>query len=171
MISLTEGSTNGTSSRKAAEKIYQLRLNAVDITPRIWRRLLVRETMWLSRLHDAIQVSFDWYDYQMHVFTLDELRYGNPFRREGGEIIEDDRDIKLADLEMASRQTMIYDYAFGEGWQVELRFEKLLSLEKGTTYPRCIAGERAGPPEDCGGPEAFKELLHSLKHPNTHFAK
>ena len=25
--------------------------------------------MWLSRLHDAVQVVFDWYDYQTHSFS------------------------------------------------------------------------------------------------------
>jgi hypothetical protein len=30
-----------------------------------------------------------------------------------------------------------------------------------------VAGERAGPPEDCGGSEAYKDMLYCLKHPQT----
>ncbi len=35
-------------------------------------------------------------------------------------------------------------------------------------YPVCTAGERACPPEDCGGPHGYVELLKTLtnrKHP------
>jgi hypothetical protein len=50
---------------------------------------------------------------------------------------------------------------------VDLRLEKTVAAEKGTIYPKCVAGERAGPPEDCGGIEAYKDMLYCLKHPET----
>lgn len=164
MIGLHEG--KGTGPKKAVEKAFSLRLQVVGCTPRVWRRLLVRETLWLTRLHDCIQVAFDWFDYQTHVFTLDELRFGNPIRKEDG-MIEDDRDVTLADLEIGSRARLLYEYSFGEGWQVEVRVEKTMPIEKGAIYPSCIAGERAGPPEDCGGLEAFHDMLACIKEPNT----
>ena len=122
--------------------------------------------MWLSRLHDSIQVLFDWFDYQTHAFNLDDLRYGNPLKRE--ELtIEDDRDVSLADLDLEHRNQFTYGYHFGEGWQVEIKVEKTLAVEKGVSYPTCLAGERAGPPEDCGGLEAFHDMLACIKEPNT----
>ncbi len=36
------------------------------------------------------------------------------------------------------------------------------------TYPRCVTGRRACPPEDCGGPWGFDQLMAILgdeKHP------
>jgi hypothetical protein len=109
---------------------------------------------------------FDWYDYQTHVFSLDDLRFGNPLRRDDL-TIEDDRDVALADLDLGGKDRLFYDYAFGEGWRIELRLEKTLAVEKGFTYPTCIAGERAGPPEDCGGLEAFHDMLACIKEPDT----
>ena len=170
MISFSEGGKNALR-RREAEKVFQLRLSLADLVPRIWRRLLVRETMWLSRLHDSIQIAFDWFDYQTHAFTLDDLRYGNPDRGEGAGNIADDRDVTLADLELLNKDRFLYDYHFGDGWRVELRVEKVLHLEKGVRYPKCTAGERNSPPEDCGGIEAYKDMLHCLKHPHTDLAK
>jgi hypothetical protein len=164
MISLLEG--KGSGAKKPAEKVFALRMTVVGCSPRIWRRLIVRETMWLSRLHDAIQVSFEWFDYQTHVFTLDEQRFGNPSRKEE-QIVEDDRDVSLADLDLGARDKMMYLYQFGEGWEVEIRVEKTLSVEKGVHYPFCAGGERAGPPEDCGGLDAFHDMLACIKEPNT----
>jgi hypothetical protein len=164
MISLHEG--KGSAVRKAPESVFALRLTVVGCQPRIWRRLLVRESMWLSRLHDTIQVMFDWFDYQTHSFALDDLRLGNPLKRDEL-MIEDDRDVVLADLDLKTRERFSYGYHFGEGWQVDIKVEKVISATKGMRYPVCLAGERAGPPEDCGGLEAFHDMLACLKEPDT----
>jgi len=138
----------------------------IGAQPRVWRRLLVRETMWLSRLHDSIQIAFDWFDYQTHSFALDDLKFGNPVKRDELNI-EDDRDVTLGDLNLASRDRMMYEYHIGEGWKVDVRVEKAAAPGKGVQYPLCTAGERAGPPEDCGGVEAFHDMLACLKEPNS----
>ena len=165
MISLHEGRGPGVKKTPRG-KVYALRLTVASLQPRIWRRLLVRETMWLSRLHEAIQVLFGWYDYQSHVFFMGEKRYGNPMDHDGV-AIEDDRDVTLADVRLSEHDRTAYDYLFAEGWHVDIRVEKTIAAEKGVAYPRCVAGERAGPPEDCGGIEAYKDMLYCLKHPET----
>ncbi|MCX6944735.1 MAG: plasmid pRiA4b ORF-3 family protein [Opitutales bacterium] len=168
MIGLLEG--KGASAKKPPERVFSLRLAAVGCQPRIWRRLLVRESMWLSRLHDSIQIAFDWFDYQTHAFNLDDRRLGNPLQRD--ELaIEDDRDVSLADLDLEHRARFTYGYHFGEGWQIEIKVEKLVAFEKGAPYPVCLAGERAGPPEDCGGLEAFHDMLACIKEPHTELGR
>lgn len=165
MISLHQG--GGPGRKKARiDKVYSLRLTLAGIQPRIWRRLMVRETMWLSRLHEAVQLVFGWYDYQTHVFQVGDKRYGNPLNHDGV-VIEDDRDVTLADAHFSGHDRISYDYLFVEGWHVDIRREKTVAAEKGGIYPRCVAGERAGPPEDCGGVDAYKDMLYCLKHPET----
>jgi hypothetical protein len=39
-------------------------------------------------------------------------------------------------------------------------------MDEKTQYPICIAGKRSGPPEDCGGPWGYMELLDVLNDPN-----
>ena len=164
MISLHEG--KGSPVRKPRERTFTIRLTVGGCQPRIWRQLLVRESMWISRLHDSIQVMFDWFDYQTHAFVFDELRFGNPVKRDEV-MVEDDRDVMLADVDLSTRERFVYRYDFGEGWQVDIRVEKQGTVEKGVRYPVCLQGERAGPPEDCGGLEAFHDMLACLGEPET----
>jgi len=164
MISLHEG--RGPGRRKPAEKIFQLHLRVTGCRPAIWRRLVVRESMWLSRLHDAIQVAFDWYDYQTHLFAFGDLRFGNPGKRDEL-VVEDDRDVTLAELGLEQHAHFTYRYDFDEGWQVEIANEHQSVFKRGQAYPRCIGGERAGPPEDCGGVEAHQDMLACIKEPDT----
>jgi hypothetical protein len=44
----------------------------------------------------------------------------------------------------------VYTYDFGDSWEHGIVVEKRLSPEPGRGYPACLAGERHGPPEDCG---------------------
>ena len=168
MIGLHEG--RGSAQKKALERVFTLRLSIVGTTPPVWRQLVVRESMWLSRLHDSIQVIFDWFDYQTHAFNLDDLRFGNPLKRDALSI-EDDRDVTLADLDLEHRERFTYGYHFGEGWQIEIKVEKIGKVAKGMAYPTCIAGEQAGPPEDCGGLEAYHDMLACIKEPQTELGR
>src|ERR1700690_2913467 len=126
MISLQEG--RGTA-RKAAERILCLRLVVPGTQPKVWGRLLVRETMWLSRLHDSIQVAFDWFDYQTHLFALDDLKFGNPPKADDL-VVGDARDGTLTDLNLAHRDRMAYAYQLGGGWRVCTRVEKTAAAAK-----------------------------------------
>lgn len=168
MISLHEG--RGSRAKKPPAQSLVLGLMVAGCAPRIWRRIVVKESMYLARLHDSIQVAFDWFDYQTHTFTLEDLRLGNPSKRDGV-IVEDDRDLTLAELEVAKRGGMFYDYHFGEGWRVDIRVEQVLPVVKGVVYPSCIAGGRAGPPEDCGGVEAYHDMLACIAEPTTELGR
>lgn len=162
MISFRDG--RGTPRRKPADRVFQLRLKVVGCRPAVWRRLLVRESMWLSRLHDSVQVVFDWFDYQTHSFSFGDLRFGNPLKRDDL-IVEDDRDVTLADVDIEHHSRFFYRYNFDEAWQVEIDVEHAVPRKKGLAYPHCSAGERAGPPEDCGGLEAYHDMLECIQAP------
>ena len=42
--------------------------------------------------------------------------------------------------------------------------EKVLDAEASVRYPRCIAGKRACPPEDCGGPWGYGDFLKAIQN-------
>ena len=62
-------------------------------------------------------------------------------------------------LQAKSRFTYLYD--MGDSWSHVLVVEKVIEVT-GTVVPRCIAGARACPPEDCGGAWGYAELIAAL---------
>jgi hypothetical protein len=60
---------------------------------------------------------------------------------------------------------VLYEYDFGDGWQHELLLEEVL-LGDEAFQQTCVAGKRCCPPEDCGGPQGFAELLQALQDAN-----
>ncbi len=129
----------------ASPTVYQLRVVLREISPLIWRRLLVPAETTLAGLHDILQVAFAWSDEHLHRFVVHGADY-------------DLAAVRLADLGLRETERFVYDYDFTDFWRHDLRVEQVLAVEPGRRYPRCTGGRRAGPPEDCGGPWAFMEL-------------
>ena len=61
----------------------------------------------------------------------------------------------IGQLALRRLERFTYEYDFGDLWVHDLRIEATLPLDPRRLYPVCIAGRRAAPPEDCGGPQAF----------------
>jgi len=137
--------------------VYQLRVWLREISPAIWRRLLIRSDSTIADLHYTVQIVMGWTDFHLHQFVIHGKRYG--VLRVGGIWFADDPDkVRLCDLRFRERERFMYEYDFGDLWQHEIRVEKKLPLDPKKTYPVCIDGARSTPPEDCGGPWAFMEL-------------
>lgn len=59
-----------------------------------------------------------------------------------------------------------YEYDFGDGWTHVVKLLAIEPRERGAKYPRCIGGERACTPEDCGGVPGYYRLLEILADPS-----
>jgi len=70
----------------------------------------------------------------------------------------DARKVTLGELHFRLNERFLYEYDFGDRWEHEVRVEKIAPLEARRKYPVCVGGQRAGPPEDCGGPPAYEAL-------------
>jgi len=77
----------------------------------------------------------------------------------------DERKVRLHKV-AALKSRLVYEYDFGDGWTHDNLVEKVLPPDPGVAYPRCIAGARACPPEDCGGVWGYADLLDALADPN-----
>lgn len=115
------------------------------------------ESTSLVDFHYILQIIMSWSDTHLHCFNIRGKEFG--IYRDGGLDFDDDpREILLADFNFYAGERFIYEYNFNDGWELEIRLEKILPQDKKQIYPTCAAGERAGPLEDCGGHEEFAEL-------------
>jgi hypothetical protein len=144
-------------SKSSKASVYQLRVVLRAVSPLIWRRLLVRSDTTIADVHSTLQTAFGWTDEHLNRFVIHGREYG--VSHDGGIGFDDDpRHVHLADLGLRARERFLYEYDFTDGWQHDVRVERILPLDLRRRYPVCIGGRRAVPPEDCGGPWAFLEL-------------
>jgi len=135
-------------------QIYQLRAVVRGISPMIWRRLLVRDDSTVAQLHEVLQIAFGWEDEHLNRFEIRGREYAI-YRDGGGMIGIDATHVRLCDLKLRRFERFVYEYDFGDSWIHDLRLETRMPVKPRTIYPTCVAGKRAAPPEDCGGPRAF----------------
>jgi len=148
----------------AAKTVHQLMITIDDIEPAPWRRVLVPSGVTLLRLHKVIQELFDWWDYHLHEFEIDGVRYGS----DDGDDWEpplDERKAKLDKLAPKGNR-FLYRYDFGDNWQFPIEVEDVLPADPRATYPRCIDGRRSRPPEDVGGTGGYEEFLEAIADPD-----
>jgi hypothetical protein len=147
-------------------QIYQFHVLLRGVNPPVWRRLLMRSNNTIADLHYAIQIAFNWTDFHLHRFLIHGKEYG--IGRAGCTGFSTSaKQTFLMDFHFRDRERFLYEYDFGDLWQHQVRFETVRPIETRKTYPVCIGGSRAAPPEDCGGPEAYMELMdrHFLNLP------
>jgi len=112
-----------------------------------------------------------WLDYHLHAFRLKKMHARKIV--EIGIPTDDFDDIKIlqgwneyiADYFSEPGEIAEYEYDYGDCWCHEVLFEGILLKEKKIKYPLCLAGERACPPEDCGGIGGYENLLQILHNP------
>ena len=136
--------------------IYQLRIVLREISPLIWRRLLVRSDTTLAHLHTMLQIAFDWSDEHLHTFHIHGKDYGS----NGA----DTRPVRLSTLRLRRGERFRYVYDYGAHWQCDIRLEARLPRDSKHFYPVCIAAKRAAPPEECGGAWAYMARLDQHRY-------
>ena len=156
---------------QSLDHIYQFKAALKNVAPPVWRRIQIADTATFWELHVAIQNAMGWEGYHLHCFEFLEkgkrvgIHIGIPDEEIGdwGDEFFCGWRVKLSDWFKKEGDKCRYDYDFGDGWEHVVFLEKISPRDKGTKYPRCIAGKRACPPEDCGEPWGYAELLKIIK--------
>ena len=157
-----------TNAVEKPQEIYQIKVTLLGTDPPIWRRLLVPADLTLEQLHDVLQLAMDWEDCHMHEFRIGQQRFGKPDPMEqafGGPRTASERTARLFSVLGRAGAKAVYSYDFGDSWDHQIVVEKRLAAEAGCAYPACLAGDRHGPPEDCGGIPGFYHLLEAIRDP------
>lgn len=162
-------SPSKSSRRIEPQCVYQLRIELLFIEPVIWRTILVPETLTLPKLDRVIQAAMGWSNSHLHAWRIDGRRYGvpDPEWNMPGELL-DERKFTVGSVLGDHIDEFVYDYDFGDGWEHRVAIEKRLAADpERNTWPMCIAGANACPPEDVGGPPGYLDFVQAMHDP-TH---
>jgi len=148
-------------------KIYQLKITLKRISPAIWRRIEVSSEVKLDHLAQIILRVMGWHGGHLMSFEIGREEYQldqESVRELGGVLMSKSRLDKCLRI---PKQKGLFTYDFGDDWEHDVLLEKILDPEPGVTYPRCTAGKRNCPPEDCGGHWGYADILEALKDPDN----
>jgi len=150
--------------------IYVFKITLEGISPSVWRRIAVPERYSFWDLHVAIQDSMGWLDYHLHAFELPASGSSKPIEvgipgDAFGDPVTPGWKKSLSEYFVRPGIAATYNYDFGDDWLHEVLLEQISAAGRSTKYPKCIAGERACPPEDCGGVPGYLDLLRVLRSP------
>ncbi len=151
-----------------AQRQYELLITLAGASVVIERRVVVPDQCTLADLHLVIQAAMGWTNSHLHAFSA-------PDGREYGDLSLDDTGLDepgfadgstvvVADVLRAPRDTLRYEYDFGDSWEHRV---ELMAIRTGEPAgaPACMAGRGACPPEDCGGVYGYEELIEALTGP------
>jgi hypothetical protein len=155
------------------KEIFQFKITLKDVSPAVWRRILVPSDYSFFELYVAIESAMGWGGGHLHAFSIAKKGAmpvfiewphpdNDPFGEKDG---RDERTEKIADYFGKSIKQCIYTYDFGDSWDHVVLLEKVIPVEPGVKYPQCADGKNACPPDDCGGPWGYANLIDVLKNP------
>lgn len=159
------------------KNIFQFKITLNDSKPKIWRRILVPADYTFFDLYCATEDAMGWAGGHLHAFYIEGkgskdrivIEFPNS-EMDVSSYIEtrDEREEKIADYFGKICKQCIYCYDMGDSWDHTVLFERTALREAKIKYPRCVAGENACPPEDCGGLggyENLKKIIQNPRHP------
>ena len=145
------------SNTAVSSKVYQLRIVLRDVSPLIWRRILVMDITSIADLHTILQIILEWSDDHLNQFIIHGKSYG-VYHIGGLSFLDDPKTVRLKDFQFRPNEMFRYEYNFNDGWEFDIRLEKTHLFNAKLHYPICLDGRRLAPPEDCGGSLAFLKL-------------
>jgi hypothetical protein len=160
------GRSSGERKRRpgSGTLVHQLKITLSGVSrPPVWRRVLVPADVTLGDLHEIIQVAMGWDNYHMHLFSVGGQEYGSPDPELGH---ASDRKVVLLQVLTGPGDRLGYTYDFGDDWEHDIVLEETRTAVPEETYPSCVAGKGACPPEDCGGAWGYAELKEILADPS-----
>ena len=151
----------------SADTIARLKITLDDVEPTVLRRVDVPFDIRLDRLHLTIQAAMGWTNSHLYELRAGDVGWSTPYPDAdwSGDFL-DARKARLNDiLEDIGTKKLIYVYDFGDGWEHTIKVERLADPTPGALYPCLIEVSGRCPPEDCGGPWGYAEMLEAIADP------
>lgn len=167
--SLLDGDAYGLPESPLETKLLRVRIELDGARPPIWRRVDVCGDLTLDGLHIVVQEAMGWADSHLHRFSLDSgpgLYGGRGFVTDH-DLDEGERGVYegVVSVDQVLREPgdeLYYVYDFGDDWRHTIRLEEVRPCPDEAPSAVVVDGERAAPPENCGGLPGYEMLLEAL---------
>ena len=153
----------------SAVPVLQLK---VSLSGQCWRRVLIAESATLETLHHVIIAMFGWDDDHLHIFTVGQRQYADPFHELETTVPE--HTMRLHQALPHPKATISHIYDLGASWKHEILLEKVVH-DQPLPQPECVTGKGDNPieyydpddPDNSEEPvpfdsEAINKRLHKL---------
>ena len=154
--------------KRKQKHAYQMLVRLVGSAPTVWRQISVPGNMTLADLDRIIQAAMGWTDTHLHLFTVDGHVYGMP----DDEWVDEtpnlpDDEFTLDEVLGTKVKSFLYEYDLGDGWQHQVDVQMVMIADDDrNSWPMCLAGANACPPEDVGGLVGYEEFLDAIRDPS-----
>lgn len=152
-------------------KTYQLKITLSRVKPPVWRRIKINGQATFGDLHEVIQRVMGWEN--AHMFEFENPEYTiSPASEEddilgfGGTEGIDMEEITVEEVLKRKGAKIKYTYDFGDNWEHQILVEEI-EKDNGVLLHGaiCLNGKRNCPPEDCGGPWGYMEMIEAIQDP------
>jgi hypothetical protein len=154
--------------RATAQAVYRLRVVLQHTEPPIWRDIQVHNCT-LDQLHKVLQAAMGWEGTHPYLFKLADVQYTvlpQTVRRLPSQIGDAEHTYLNQIIPLSNKPfSFKYLYDLNDEWGHGITVEGIVPQDARRRYPLCLDGERACPPERCGGVERYVETLQILADP------
>ncbi|WP_407440612.1 plasmid pRiA4b ORF-3 family protein [Fibrobacter sp.] len=145
---------------------YTLRVTLKGLKPAIYRKFNVPSNISLRLLSELIIDLVGWEGSHLNQFRKGDDYYAPAYQREnempmifGPARNHNQEEFALSDILCEKGKTIEWEYDFGDSWLHEVRLSSIGEYAEGEAPISFVKGDRACPPEDCGGIWGYEDLL------------
>jgi hypothetical protein len=144
-------------------RCYDLTVTLDDVQPPVWRRFLLAADATAADLHRAIQDACGWENSHLFEFTSpDGARLAGLPDQDWDEVSVADATVVPLPALFADDEICRYVYDFGDHWEHTVRCHGVVDVEE-RVHRRLLGGNRAFPPEDCGGFPGYEQCVEIVQ--------
>lgn len=144
--------------------VYKLSIELRHVEPRVWRTILVPNTLTLAQLDHVVRSVMGWSNSHLHEWHIGTARYSMPDTE--WDALDETR-FTIGEVLGDHVTEFAYAYDPGDNWEHRVIIDDRFTPDfEYNTWPMCIAGANACPPEDIGGPASYEEFAQVITNPS-----
>lgn len=143
-------------------QLIDMKITLRDVEPVVWRRILVPADQSLIDTGAVTLGAMGWNASHLFAFEIDGVRFDMLF--DDGLDIDGSREMAgvIASDVFKPGCKAAFQYDFGDDWWHDIEVVGYRAVQTGDKPPCCVGGENACPPDDCGGPFGYADLMDAV---------